>query len=298
MNNFWIPEELNLNLDRASYEGLTEAERFALKMILADFSHIDSIQSANLPNLQVYVTANEINLCLSIQTYQEAIHSKAYSYILEAIADREEIEEILGFGESDEKLKARVENIGHVFNEFLEKDDEVSFVKNLITNYIVEGISFYTGYAFIYNLGRNSKMPGTVDEIRHIHRDEDKHLQLYKNIINDFRAERADLFTAELVEEYKEMIKDAVLKEIDWAKYIISDEIAGLDREELSSYLRYLGNERSVAIGFGPIFDGYLEIPQSLSWINREKDPNKAGNMVKVEAETTYKASSFIEDDL
>ena len=86
MNNFWVPEEINLNQDKSDYPKLSEAERRAYDKILSFLVYLDSLQSANLPNISQYVTANEVNLCLSIQTFQECIHSQSYSYMLDTIS--------------------------------------------------------------------------------------------------------------------------------------------------------------------------------------------------------------------
>ena len=79
MNNFWVPEEINLGVDVKDYRKLPKAERRAYDKILSFLIFLDSIQTANLPNIGAYVTANEINLCLSIQAFQEAVHSQSYS---------------------------------------------------------------------------------------------------------------------------------------------------------------------------------------------------------------------------
>ena len=80
MNNFWIPEEVNLSTDVKDYRLLPPAERRAYDKILSFLIFLDSIQTANLPNISQHVTANEVNLCLSIQTFHEAVHSQSYSY--------------------------------------------------------------------------------------------------------------------------------------------------------------------------------------------------------------------------
>ena len=64
MNNFWIPEEINLSQDLKDYPKLLPAERRAYDKILSFLVFLDSIQTANLPNISAYVTANEVNLCL------------------------------------------------------------------------------------------------------------------------------------------------------------------------------------------------------------------------------------------
>ena len=77
MNNFWIPEEINLNQDVKDYPNLSKPERTAYDKILSFLVFLDSIQTANLPCIGEYVTANEVNLCLNIQTFQECVHSRA-----------------------------------------------------------------------------------------------------------------------------------------------------------------------------------------------------------------------------
>ena len=50
------------------------------------------------------------------------------------------------------------------------------WLRTMIANYILEGVYFYSGFMFFYNLGRIGKMPGSVQEIRYINRDENTHL--------------------------------------------------------------------------------------------------------------------------
>lgn len=78
MNNFWIPEEINLTQDVKDYPNLGVAERTAYDKILSFLVFLDSLQTANLPNISEYITANEVNLCLHIQSFQECVHSQSY----------------------------------------------------------------------------------------------------------------------------------------------------------------------------------------------------------------------------
>ena len=95
MNNFWIPEEINLNVDVRDYPGLSQKERRAYDKILSFLVFLDSIQTANLPAVSEYITANEVNLCLSIQAFQEAVHSQSYSYMLDTICEPQKRTEVL-----------------------------------------------------------------------------------------------------------------------------------------------------------------------------------------------------------
>ena len=158
MNNFWIPEEINLSQDFKDYPRLEKAERTAYDKILSFLVFLDSLQSNNLPTLSEYITANEVNLCLHIQAFQECIHSQSYSYMLDTICSPEERNDILYQWKTDEHLLNRNKFIGDCYNEFHEKRDKFSLMKTLIANFILEGIYFYSGFMFFYNLSRNGKM--------------------------------------------------------------------------------------------------------------------------------------------
>lgn len=181
MNNFWIPEEINLSQDIKDYPNLTENERTAYNKILSFLVFLDSIQTANLPCIGEYITANEINLCLSIQTFQECVHSQSYSYMLDSICSPVERNDILYQWKNDAHLLRRNTFIGDLYNEFQEKKDDFTLLKVMMANYILEGIYFYSGFMFFYNLSRNGKMPGSAQEIRYINRDENTHLWLFRN---------------------------------------------------------------------------------------------------------------------
>jgi len=72
---------------------------------------LDSIQTVNLPHFNDYITAPEVNLLLSIQAYQEAIHSQSYSVLLESIVDSKDRDEIYYFWRDDKNLLERNEFI-------------------------------------------------------------------------------------------------------------------------------------------------------------------------------------------
>ena len=142
MNNFWIPEEINLSQDVKDYPRLLSAERSAYDKILSFLVFLDSIQTANLPNIGAYITANEVNLCLSIQAFQECVHSQSYSYMLDTICSPVERNDILYQWKTDEHLLRRNTFIGDCYNEFQERKDAPTLLRVMMANYILEGIYF------------------------------------------------------------------------------------------------------------------------------------------------------------
>ena len=298
MNNFWIPEEINLAQDTRDYPNLSAAERTAYDKILSFLVFLDSIQTANLPNIGEYVTANEVNLCLSIQAFQECVHSQSYSYMLDSICSPVERNDILYQWKTDEHLLRRNTFIGDLYNEFQQHKDPFTLLKVMMANYILEGIYFYSGFMFFYNLARNGKMPGSAQEIRYINRDENTHLWLFRNILLELQKEEPELFSPENVQVLKEMLEEGVRQEIAWGHYVIGDAIPGLTKQMVTDYIRYLGNLRWTGLGFGPLLEDNQTEPASMSWVSQYSN----ANMVKTDffeaKSTAYAKSTALVDDL
>lgn len=298
MNNFWIPEEINLSQDVKDYPGLDDAERTAFNKILSFLVFLDSIQTANLPCIGEYITANEVNLCLSIQAFQECVHSQSYSYMLDTICNPVERNEILYQWKNDRHLLARNTFIGDLYNEFQENKDALTLLKVMMANYILEGIYFYSGFMFFYNLSRNGKMPGSAQEIRYINRDENTHLWLFRNMLLELKKENPELFTPITIAMLKEMLEEGVRQEIQWGHYVIGDQIPGLTKTMITEYIQYLGNLRWTSLGFEPIYEGFTQEPESMRWVSQYSN----ANMVKTDffeaRSTAYAKSTALIDDL
>lgn len=298
MNNFWIPEEISLGVDIKDYLHLPAEERRAYDKILSFLIFLDSIQTANLPHIGEYITANEVNLCLSIQAFQEAVHSQSYSYMLDTICEPQKREEILYQWKEDEHLLLRNEFIGSLYNEFQETKSAPSLVRTLVANYILEGVYFYSGFMFFYNLGRNGKMPGSVQEIRYINRDENTHLWLFRSMLQELKKEEPWLFTAEDINVYRHMIREGCEQEIRWGHYVIGDKIQGLTKDMVTGYIRYLGNLRCAGLGFEPVYAGYDKVPESMRWVEQYSNANLIKTDFFEAKSTAYAKSSALADDL
>lgn len=298
MNNFWIPEEINLMQDVKDYPNLSADERAAYDKILSFLVFLDSLQTANLPNISEYITANEVNLCLHIQAFQECVHSQSYSYMLDTICSPEQRNDILYQWKTDERLLARNTFIGDRYNEFQDKKDGRTLLKVLMANYILEGVYFYSGFMFFYNLARMGKMPGSAQEIRYINRDENTHLWLFRSIILELQKEEPQLFTEESVAELRAMLEEGVRQEIAWGHYVVGDRIPGLTKQMVTDYIRYLGNLRWSSLGYGHLYEDNQHEPADMAWVSQYSN----ANMVKTDffeaKSTAYAKSTALVDDL
>ena len=276
---------------------ISEEERTAYDKILSFLIFLDSIQTANLGNINNYITASEVNLCLTIQSFQEAVHSQSYSYMLDSICSPEKRNEILYQWKDDEILLNRNKFIGDLYNQFIDNPTETNLLKALMANYILEGIYFYSGFMFFYNLERNGKMPGSAQEIRYINRDENTHLWLFRNIIKELQNENPELFTNEIKSELREMMEYGVSQEILWGHYVIGDNIQGINKKLIEDYIKYLGNKRLREINLEPLYSTEYD-KNPASWVDSLSNANSVKTDFFEARSTAYAKAATLVDDL
>jgi ribonucleoside-diphosphate reductase beta chain len=130
---------------------------------------------------------------------------------------------------------------------------------------ILEGLFFYSGFAFFYNLARNQKMVGTSTMINFINKDEQIHVDLFVKIFKEVLAENPEYNTPELAEFVRDTFVKAAELEIAWGKEVVGDKFDGVSSFELESYIKFMANIRCKQLGFDKPFEGYNENP--MRWI-------------------------------
>jgi len=263
LNNTWFPKEVDMTRDALDYKTLTETEKQAYDKALAQLIFMDSLQTNNLiDNVNPYVTAPEINLILVRQSFEEALHSQSYAVMVDSISQNSD--EIYDLWRKDMKLKHKNDAIAAVFTNLTDDPSETNFLKACFANQILEGIYFYSGFAYLYTLARSGKMLGSAQMIRFIQRDEVTHLTLFQNIINTLKRERPDLFTDQLKDEVYSMFEEAVELEVKWGHYITQGQILGLTDAILEQYIKYLADERLNAVGFEKLYN----VDHPIRWVD------------------------------
>lgn len=263
LNNTWFPKEVDMTRDVSDYKHITEMEKDAYDKALSQLIFMDSLQTNNImDNINPYVTSPEINLILVRQAYEEALHSQSYAVMVDSISANSK--EIYDLWRRDMMLKSKNDAIAKVYEELSKNPTEHNFVKACFANQILEGIYFYSGFAYIYTLARSGKMLGSAQMIRFIQRDEVTHLVLFQNLINSLRKERPDLFSEQLREEVIAMFKEAVELEVAWGKYITQGQILGLTDAILEQYIQYLADDRLSSVGFAKLYN----VTNPIKWVD------------------------------
>ena len=257
--NFWVPEKVSwLWEDATQLKTLTEGEQRAYKWILSFLIFLDSIQTVNLPNFNNYITAPEINLILSIQAYQEAIHSQAYAVMLETIVDSKERNDFYYFWKEDKHLLERNEYIGNIYQKFLDVPNDENFFRWIIWNFLLESIYFYNGFAFFDTLADQWKMVATDRMISYIRRDELTHITIFSNIIREIKKEFPNIYNEKIIYD---MMWVAVDQEIKWSKHILWKNIIWMWYENIENYTKWLANDRLNMLWIKPLYNNVIANP-------------------------------------
>lgn len=289
VGNFWLPEKVKgLGEDARQFEEMLSAdEKRAYKGILSFLIFLDSIQTMNLPNFNEFITAPEVNLILSIQSYQEAIHSQSYATILETVVDAKERDEIYYFWRTDKFLLERNEFIGGIYQDFIDNPSDENFFKGVVGNFLLESIYFYNGFAFFDTLADQGKMTATDRMINYIRRDELTHVTIFANMLKEIKNEFPAMYDEKVLIE---MMDTAVKQEIKWSKHILGKNIIGMGNENVENYTKWLANERLAMLGISPLYEGVTSNPYK--HLERMQDNNSEKGNFFESTVTNYAQSS------
>jgi len=283
--NHWMPNEINMSADIALWKdpnGLTEDERRIIKRNLGFFSTADSLVANNLV-LAVYrhITNPECRQYLLRQSFEEALHTHAYQYIIESLGlDEAEVfnmyREIPSVAEKGVWSLKYTKSLGDpTFKTGSLKDDQ-RLLRDLIAFYVVfEGIFFYVGFTQILSMGRRNKMVGTSEQFQYILRDESMHLNFGIDVINQIKIENPKLWTAEFQQEAISMIREGVELECRYAVDTMPRGILGLNSDSFKEYMQYIANRRCAQIGLP---EQYSNVSNPFPWMSEVMDLRKEKN--------------------
>jgi ribonucleoside-diphosphate reductase beta chain len=281
-SNSWHPAEVNLNEDSSQWKnvgGLSPQEKEVFARSLSFISNLDTVQTSSLVHaISRQITAPEIQLLIIRQAFEETIHVLAYNRMIELLGL--DPEETYGRYRHDQELKSKLDHICSSINQIMVDDfktgtpeNDQIYLEALVNNILLEGLFFYSSFLMFYSLARTGKMLNSARMIGLINRDEATHRTLVMHILNLIVAENPSLWTTEFQQKMVDKIKKAVELEIAWGCSIIGYGILGINRENLTKYIQFLGDIILTGINLPtqyhntnpfPWVDNYTQINQEL----------------------------------
>jgi ribonucleoside-diphosphate reductase beta chain len=298
---FWRPEEVSLQKDRGDYQTLRPEQKHIYTSNLKYQIMLDSVQG-RAPGMAFipYCSLPELEACMEVWGFMEMIHSRSYTYIIKNVyPDSSEVFDTII---RDDRILERAASVTGAYDDFINEAQQwgqsnlwrdydptlntslpVIEMKELkrklyraITNVnILEGIRFYVSFACSFAFGELKLMEGSAKIISLIARDENQHLVLTQQIINNWRKgddpEMIEIMKEEEEWTYK-MFDKCVNEEKKWAEYLFKDgSMIGLNDKLLYQYVEWIANKRIKAIGLKPQYDIPLKnnpLPWTTHWIS------------------------------
>lgn len=294
--NHWMPNEVPMGKDIELWKSnaLSEDERRVIMRNLGFFATAESLVANNIV-LAIFrhVTNPEARQYLLRQSFEEAIHTHAFLYIVESLTlDQGEVfnmyNEINSIRNKDQfEMQITEEILRPDFNTNSFEGAQ-KFLENLVGYYIImEGIFFYSGFAMILSFLRQNKMVGIGEQFQYILRDETIHLNFGIDLINGIKEENPHLWTEAFQEVLTQKIREAVELEILYAEDCLPKGILGLTAPMFRDYVQYVADRRLERIGLKVQYRSKNPFP----WMSETIDLGKEKNFFETRV-TEYQSAS------
>jgi ribonucleotide reductase beta subunit family protein with ferritin-like domain len=280
---FWRPNEVSLQKDRSDYQTLRPEQKHIFTSNLKYQVMLDSVQGrATALAFLPYCSLPELESCIEVWGFMEMIHSRSYTHIIKNLYSQPE--EVFDTILDDERIMARAKSVTESYDDFINTahhydngngwkfanegvpsgqleryEVKRKLFRAMMNVNILEGLRFYVSFACSFAFAENKVMEGSAKILSLIARDENQHLVITQNIINNWRKgddpEMKRIYEEEIGHS-EAMFLAAEDEEKAWAKYLFKDgSMIGLSEKLLNNYVEWLSNTRRKAIGLKPIYD-------------------------------------------
>ena len=262
IRNTWTVEEVDFSSDVTDLrQKMTPAERHLIERLVAFFATGDSIVSNNLVlSLYKHLNAPEARMYLSRQLYEEALHVQFYLTLLDTY---------LPDAAARQAAFAAVENIPSIAHKAafcfrwmdqvqqLDALDSAGKQRTFLLNQIcfaacIEGLFFFAAFAYVYFLRARGLLHGLAAGTNWVFRDESCHMAFAFAAIAVVRQEQPELFDAELEQQVRTMLAEAIDCETQFAADVLGGGVAGMSPAQMRQYLEYVADQRLRQLGWAP----------------------------------------------
>ena len=269
LGNYWQADEVNMASDIKQFATLTKSEQDAYLKIIGLLSTLDAPQTRTALLLSLHATDPSVQSIMAVIAQQEAVHNESYSYVLSSVVSLDEQNESFQLGRKDPVLLKRNEHVTNQYNAFVENPSLENMLKVMVFTALLEGMFFYSGFAFFYNLARHNKMVGTSTMVSYINRDELEHGRFIAELFRATLAENPEYNNEEFINWVYDTFTTSVELEIEWSSYVLAD-VEGIDLHEMAGYVKYRANKMLRMMGLSEVYPDHVDNP--MRWIRAYVD--------------------------
>lgn len=266
---FWRASEVDMTQDTKQFPNLSKEEQDAFLKIIGLLATLDGPQTDMASRIAQFSTDPSVKSIMATIADQESEHNHSYAYVLSSVVSLDKQLESFEMGRKDPVLLERNQEIMNVYNDFALNPTIENVLKAMVYTTLLEGLFFYSGFAFFYNLARNNKMVGTSTMISYINRDELQHGRFISELFRATLAEHPEFNTEEFTNWVYDSFKLSVELETKWSRYVL-EGVKGIDLNEMAGYVKYRANKMLRLLGLSDIYPEYTENP--MKWIRAYVD--------------------------
>ncbi len=296
--NHWTPLDISMAQDVHDYNHkLTIEERHVYENVLAYLTTSDVLAMRNI-GLAVMekMRAPELQIYQARQVYEEALHTWTYQHCIESLGlDQSEIyNRYRVVPQIHAKIKMANNRIASILRadiDLTNKDEQQNFIQAYaFFAGVFEGCWFYNGFTPIFALQRRGLMKGTSEQLQYIMRDEVLHASFGIRVVNQICKEENITIDPEAM---RIMWDEAEAVEIDYANYILKDQILGYSAEEHMEQFRFIANRRARKLHITEPFPGAENV---LPWLDEQANMRKEKNFFETRV-TEYQTGGALNWD-
>jgi ribonucleoside-diphosphate reductase beta chain len=199
----WDPRDIDLTQDRQDWLGLSDEHKERLRNLILGFQAGEEAVTLDLAPLIITMAREgrlEEEMFLTTFLWEEAKHTEFFRRILDEVLQEHEDLNVLMRPANNTRDLFR-DDLPRVMNRLLTDPSPENQVKaSILYNMIIEGVLAETGYYnFSRLLGQSTMMPGLLQGIQLIKRDESRHIAYGVFLICRLVAQNTSLWP--LVEE-------------------------------------------------------------------------------------------------
>lgn len=293
----WFPEQVNVSKDKTNYHTLTEQEKRAYDLILAQLIANDSIQTNQLMDkINCYITSPVVNACLSRQTFEESLHSESYAVMAEDIC--QDTDRIYYMHEHDQELEHKNVAVEYMYSSIYQDGKDITpedLLLAFVANVILEELVFPCGFVVMFSL--SSKMPGSAEMIREIAKDEVGHVHLFRSIYRTAIEESFNKVVPDLIKNSaRELIMKLTEAEKRWGKYV-TNGLLGFSPNVIDRFVESRANDVCKNINIDPIYEESKINPLNTIYLNNLRGGELESRTNFFESNSTEYSTGAVEVD-
>jgi len=307
----WKADEYPIDRTREQFDQLDEIDRKVFEYTLSFLAFLDSVQVANITDMEVVYNMPEYKIWGATHKYFEVEHSIAYSNILYGLfnQDFEEVKRIFYLAKDHPELRRRNELIANNYQklfdllwEGLKNVKPQEYARTLTSvfagTYAMEAVTFYMGFKTIeFYQYKYGVLPMTNKMISEIKADELFHVKVMATIIKTLKP-HITRYISEM--EFDEIvintIKSYAEADLQFYQSVLAQNNFGITQSQVSNYIKFLTDRRLKLLGYSPIYGAeenpFEEIDRLYGYLESHVNEGKK------EAFFETKSSAYVSADL